>query len=188
MGADAHEAARRQGRPGPGGQKWTGLVRSRVAYGQLSKTRKLLRRLPDELTAPVRAAVREVIEKMRADAIENAPVAAAPYRIWLKAAGKSVLVQPGRLQGAIRQRISRDGFAGEVGLIGKRSFRRGFHGYFAEYGSKHHPARPWLRPAFDAGVDKARGAIAAAVNRAIRQAALGAAAGHVAGAVARVGV
>lgn len=146
-------------------QAWTGARRRGIAYGRLSKTRKLLRRLPDDLVEPVRAAFREGAAAILADAKAGAP----------KDSGQGAE--------ALNLQVSRDGLSAKVGLIGKRARRKGFYLAFHEYGTKGTsqgfgkgiqlpplPARPFLEPAFDAHsaeiAAKVKAGIARATNRA----------------------
>lgn len=146
-----------------------GRRRANIAYGKLSATRKLLRRLPDELTAPIRKVVAEGARKIEQDAKAAAPRSDGPGP---------------HAADAIRHRLGRDGFTAEVGLIGKRANRKGFYLRFAEYGTKGtddgfgkgialppQPARPWLAPAFDANAKTLREQAEAFINRAINTAA-----------------
>lgn len=45
-----------------------------------------------------------------------------------------------------------------------------FYGYFQEYGTIHHPAQPFMRPAFDTGAPNALNRILSAMWTAIRKA------------------
>jgi len=59
-----------------------------------------------------------------------------------------------------RRGRDRDEFRVVVGLrSGKRSAGGAFYGLFEEYGTKHHRARPFMRPAFDEGKDQAATAV-----------------------------
>lgn len=146
-------------------QPWTGARRRGIAYGRLSATRKLLRRLPDDLVEPVRKAFREGAAAILADAKAGAPK------------------DTGAGAEALNLQISRDGLSAKVGLVGKRANRRGYHLRFHEYGTKGVadgfgkgiplpplPARPFLEPAFDAHsaeiAAKVKAGIARATNRA----------------------
>lgn len=145
-----------------------GRKRANIAYGKLSATRKLLRRLPEELTAPIKRAVLQGAEAVAQDAKALAPRSAeAPHAAE-----------------QIKYKIGRDGFTADVGLIGKRANKKAFYLRFFEYGTKGTekgfgrgitlpplPARPWLSVAFDAHSAWIREASQEAVNRAINSAA-----------------
>lgn len=143
--------------------------RSRVAYGKMSKTRKLLRRLPAELTAPIKKVLEEGAAAILADAKAAAPRSsgAGPHAA-----------------DALSMRISRDGLRAEVGLIGKRAKKRGFYLKFHETGTAGVkdgfgagielppiPPRPFLGPAFDAHAQGIRDKVEAAITRALNRAA-----------------
>lgn len=146
-----------------------GARRRNIAFGRLSATRKLLRRLPEELTAPIKKVIAE-----GAAAILDDMKAAAP-----RSDG------PGpHAADALRLKIGRDGFTADVGLIGKRANKKGFYLRFAEYGTKGtaegfgkgialppQPARPWLAPAFDKNAKTLKAQAEAFINRAINAAA-----------------
>lgn len=150
-------------------QKWDGKRRSRVAYGKLDKTRKLLRRLPADLTDPIKKVIREGAAAILADAKAAAPRSSRGGR---------------HAADALSMRVARDGFRAEVGIIGKRARRRAFYLAFHEFGTAGVkdgfgkgialppiPARPFLMPAFDAHGPEIRAKAEAAITRALNQAA-----------------
>lgn len=160
---------------------------SRRAYGRLSKTRKLLRRLPDDLTDPVRSA----FEKGASDIAEEARFNLASTRN----------TETGDLMASIEYKVSRDGLTAVVGpgakaaniikkatgssfatrstkvRMSKRSkslLFQFFKGYWLEFGTKHIAPRPFMGPAFDANrerisADVQRG-ISSALDKAARDA------------------
>lgn len=142
--------------------------RSRIAYGRLSKTRKLLRRLPDDLVQPIREALKEGAAAILADA-----KAGAPRSGEAKAAAD-----------ALRLTLGRDGLSAKVGILGKRAAKQGFYLKFHETGTKGNkegfgkgialppiPARPFLGPAFDAHRSEINRKVQAGITRAVNRAA-----------------
>lgn len=149
-----------------------GRLRRNIAYGTLSKTRKLLRRLPDDLTQPIKDAMRDGA---------NAILEEAKYNVLAQG-----LYDKGNLFDALTVRFGRDGLSARVGLATKAAIRKGFYGKFHEYGTKGGsvtradgtqrkipalPARPFLGPAFDANREAMVAAVEAAIKRAINRAA-----------------
>ena len=147
-------------------QAWTGARRRGIAYGRLSKTRKLLRRLPDDLVEPIRKAFAEGAAAILADAKAGAPK------------------DTGAGAEALNLQLSRDGLSAKVGLIGKRARKKGYHLAFHEYGTKGTsqgfgkgiqlpplPARPFLEPAFDAQRSEIASRVSAGIARATNRAA-----------------
>lgn len=100
---------------------------------------------------------------------QNAPVADADYWRYLKGGKKigggkksaksRVLQTPGKLREQIRRwRVKDlpDSYGVGIGVKKKRSEYVAFYWYFIEYGGgADHPATPFIRPAFDAGKEKA---------------------------------
>lgn len=153
-------------------QQWTGARRRNYAYASgVSRLRRLLRRLPEELTDGIKTAIREGAEAIHHDALTMVPK------------------DTGNLAAGIDYRISRDGFSADVGIVtgkGKRRMRLRrslFYGHFVERGTKgspdHNippqPARPFLQPAFDMNRDWIMGRLSQAITRALNEAASGSA-------------
>lgn len=159
----------------------------RSSFGRLNRTRKLLRRLPVDLTDPVRSA----FEKGAADIAEEARFNLASTRT----------MQTGDLMAAIEFKVSRDGLTAVVGpgakaaniikkstgsnfatrstkiRMTKRSKKQLFQffkGYWLEFGTKHVAPRPFMGPAFDANRGRINAevqqGITSALNRAARDA------------------
>lgn len=120
--------------------------RSKHAYAtQVSKIRKVLKRLPKEMTEEVKLAILNWAKAIHADALAGVPV------------------DEGDLAQAIEFYISPDKLSAKVGVVPGPGARRGrrreeaFYGKFIEGGTKGapdqnippQPARPFLEPAFD---------------------------------------
>lgn len=160
---------------------------SRRAYGRLSKTRKLLRRLPDDLTIPIRAA----FEQGAADIADEARFNLASTRT----------MQTGDLMASIEHKVSRDGLTAVVGpgakaaniikkALGsefatsstkfqlskgnKKLLFQFFKGYWLEFGTKHIAPRPFMGPAFDANKDAISAEVQKGIKNALDRAARGA--------------
>lgn len=116
------------------------MARSRTELDP--RFRRLMNRLPDDMTDPISKAIAESTEAVWADAVTRVPI------------------NTGELQRSIGKRVTPT--SGEVGFSSKR-FRRewkkaGWRALFVENGTKgspaHNippqPARPFLRPAFEA--------------------------------------
>lgn len=134
--------------------KWTGTKRRNVSYGRLSKTRKLLRRLPDEATEGVKrqlaSAANDVFETARFNILAN----------------RSVRTR--NLLESLRVRISPDGLSARVGLIGKKANRKAFYGRFVEFGTKKMPAKPFLTPAWEENRNEVRDRVQAEIQKVLK--------------------
>ena len=96
--------------------------------------------------------------------------AMAGARVVRDTAKRTVPVEQGDLRDAIVARSERDAGRHEVKVkVGPT--RRGFYGLFLEFGTVRLPARPWLRPAWEASKGKALNRIGKALGPAIERAA-----------------
>lgn len=142
-------------------------ARSRRSYAKLSKTRKLLRKLPDDMVQPIRNAFSQGAEDIAAEAKFN-----------VLSAG---LVQSGDMHRHIKSKIGRDGFSAKIGLLTKRARRDAWYAHFLEFGTKGSPARnipplpayAFMGRAFDAHRDELNRNVRREVNRALGRAARG---------------
>ena len=93
---------------------------------------RVLRALPDKLGDPAMAsALRKGASVVKKEAAETAPKRTGTLR-------KNILIKKAKDR-------DRGEVAYEVGPAG-----RAFYGLFAEFGTSRQPARPWLRPAWEA--------------------------------------
>ena len=92
------------------------MARSKV-YG-VPKLRRTLRRLPETVTAGVKAELRRGAEDALAGFRAGAPSSSVRDQLGIK--------------------YARDGLTARVGLIGKRANRKGFLGRIFEFGAKAH--------------------------------------------------
>ena len=103
------------------------------------------------LNAALMAAAKPIMDAVKA----NAPIASAPYyRYWKgkKGSGQTrKLIQPGKLRASVkRKRIKNvEDAAVSIGIKNKA-----FYWHFIEHGTSRMAARPFMRPAFDANVEK----------------------------------
>ena len=116
-----------------------------------------LRKLPSErITRGVlRNALKQAAEPMREDMRTLAPL--EPGAPDLR---ESMVISPATRRDDVKP--------GEVGMIVGPSRSR-FYGFFQEFGTVHHGAQPFARPAFDQNVQKSLGILAAALWVAIRK-------------------
>lgn len=96
------------------------MARSRVTG--VSKLRRLLRRLPDDITDDVRKAV-----STSGDIVLRDMQAVAPHK---------------SIEENLSKKMSQDGLTARVGLIGRRANRRGFLARIIEFGAKAHQISP----------------------------------------------
>lgn len=135
-------------------------MRRRSGLQGVTRTRRLLRRLPDDLVAPIRKTLKQGSE----DILQEAKV--------------RVPKDKGVLGRALSAKVSRDGFSAQIGLRGKRAQRKAFHGAWVEFGTQGapdlnipaQPARPFLFPAFEVHKKPLIRNLARAISRAIRRA------------------
>lgn len=98
--------------------------------------RRQLRKMGEEVNEPLRETMRNI-----GSDLESALEAAAPKRT-------------GDLAIAAHSRVSSDGLAVKIGYAHKEAgFKRwwkrgGYVAIFQEWGTKHHPAQPFIRPTF----------------------------------------
>ena len=119
---------------------------------------RMLKRFPDELTVPVKVAVKWGAEELRDEISANAPKAT------------------GELANDADAVIAKDGLSAKVGYDESASgFRRewnkhGFLAIFHEYGTVKMPARPFVRPAYrkvlPGNLEKIKAAVNTTINRA----------------------
>lgn len=122
-----------------------------------SVLRRQLKRLEPELRAELRATMGIVGANIASQLKVSAPV------------------DEGFLREAAHYKVSSDGLGVNVGYSAyKPGFKRlwhkgrGFEALFAEFGTKHHKAQPFIRRSFRQGVRKALDMIDVAVSRTIR--------------------
>ncbi|WP_422028485.1 HK97-gp10 family putative phage morphogenesis protein [Pyruvatibacter mobilis] len=129
--------------------------RQRRGLQGVSKLRKQLRRLPDDVTAEVREAIADSAEMMRFEQLKRVPV------------------DEGDLAASIEIKLGRDKMSADIGpgaRTKKAKRRGGWRARFIEFGTRYISARPFVGPAFDAGKDRATQWIDRAVTRALKRA------------------
>lgn len=133
------------------------MARSRVDGG--ARLRRFLRELDKDVRDPIRQALTDVSQKMLASAQARVPV------------------DTGTLRDELSAKVDSSGLRADVGLRGKRSRRKAFHGLFVEFGTAAHgkhpgtPARPFLHPAFEESKADGLKRVRAAVQESLRRAA-----------------
>jgi HK97 gp10 family phage protein len=125
-----------------------------------SKLRRQLRRWPETLRTEITTALVEGGEAIRAQIEADAPK------------------DEGDLKEAVLARTSRDGLSVQVGYGKQAGFKRawqrgGFKSLWQEFGTREHPAQPFIRPSFRANLAGILDRIDAAVKRALRRASEG---------------
>jgi HK97 gp10 family phage protein len=111
---------------------------------------KVLQMLPDRVAKKViEGAVRQGANVIRAEARRRAPVRAEP---GVKKRSKSRGTLPGFLKASISvKKIKQSPALVHLAV----SVGRAFWGMFYEFGTRHQPARPFMRPAFDSAGGRA---------------------------------
>lgn len=66
---------------------------------------------------------------------------------------------PGYLRASIRRAVKKEPDANGSMTVGVGASRAAFYWMFQEFGTRHQPARPFLRPAFDAQAPTALGIV-----------------------------
>ena len=144
---------------------------------------RVLKRLPKAIGERVLAnAVRAGAKIIRDEARAKAPVRVGGNLIRL---GKRS--SKGRLPGFLRSQIitakARKGTSSDSVTIHVGPSTKAFYGLFQEFGTRNHPAKPFLRPAFDGNVEKAIKGIGVKLGKDIEKAAV-----KLAGPLARSGL
>lgn len=109
----------------------------------MSKTRRKLRKLDDDMLEQIRTAIAQGADMLQKEARYRVPVSS------------------GLLQSSIKVKKNRDGLSARVGIFG-RDMKKAFYARWVEYGTKKMTAKPYLAPA--------KVATKAAWGRIIRQA------------------
>ncbi len=138
-----------------------------------TKLQRLLRRLPDSITAGVKQEIREAAEVVHFEALKAIPREGVnPYAT-------------GELRSSFRVNIDKKGLRARIGSFGRNRSR---HAHLVEFGTKagprkavdgsmyQHPgtpAQPFLLPAYKKHARVNRDRIRAAINRALSAAARG---------------
>lgn len=116
---------------------------------QALKLHRLLGRMGTELNQPVKDALAAAAREIRDAAIGLAPV------------------RTGRLREALKAKGTRAGWSWQVGIVQPADRRDVFYAVFQEYGTRQHPAHPFLGPAFNRHRGAAADNITREVNRAL---------------------
>ena len=125
-----------------------------------SRLRRKLRRFPEALRQDIGLVMQLGGEEIRAEIERTAPRA------------------EGRLAEAAHKVVSRDGLSVKIGYGNQVGFRRlwnkgGLEALWQEFGTRHHAAQPFIRPAFRAKLGDFLSRVDRAVNRTLRRASSG---------------
>lgn len=121
-----------------------------------SRLRKKMRRWPEQTREGVRLTMGQIGQQLASQLEAQAPK------------------DEGHLSAAARYKVSRDGLGVSVGYSNtKDGFRRewkkgGFVALFAEFGTRHHAAKPFIRPIWRANIQNALTRINSAVVEAFK--------------------
>ena len=135
------------------------MARSRMMNE--SRLKRKLRRFPKELTVDVAAAIKQGAEELRDEIEDRAPK------------------DEGKLAPAATARVSQDGLSAKIGYSARQAgFKRawkkgGFTSLWQEFGTKHHAANPFIRPAFRAKLAAILNRVDAAVTKTLNKASSG---------------
>lgn len=116
----------------------------------LKELEKVLAQLPKSLHGKVLgAAVREGAKEIQSEAQRQAPIGKASHQVGKKGRKSYIVsVRPGHLKRNVKIRVTKSTGA-EARSYVYVSFKA-FYGRFLEYGTRHHIAQPFMRPAWDA--------------------------------------
>lgn len=129
-------------------------MRVKVKIRGLKQLRQNLDRVADSVAgAALEDAVKAAAEVIRSDASRRAPHRTGRLRIHV------VIGDPQREGDGVKVKVGPD--------------KEGFYGMFQEFGTRHHPPQPFLRPAFDNRREAAVNAAKTRIERALRRAAKG---------------
>ncbi len=125
----------------------------------------------DRITAAAQAATRPAAQagaQVLADEVRaRAPVSAQAH----STKDKKHTYQPGNLRAAIYQAYA-DDESGPTRSVYRISWnkRKAFYGRFVEFGTSRMPARPFLRPGYDAAVERAISAVQTVMANQVKKA------------------
>lgn len=100
-------------------------------YAKVTPLRRKLRRMPDEATKGIKAAMIKLAADIEASAKSRVPV------------------DTGTLRDNITAKVSRDGLSARIGVQGKKASKKAYYGPFIEFGTVKTPAQPFMGPAFE---------------------------------------
>lgn len=122
-------------------------------YASVSRLRRKLRRMPDDIVDEVRKAVTDGAEILRFEMLNRVPV------------------DTGILAETIEIKLGRDKLSATVGpgARTKKARLRGFRALFIEFGTQNMSARPFIFPALESRKNEIRTHIDRAVDRALRR-------------------
>lgn len=130
------------------------MARRRSVQG-LTRLRRKLRRMPDELTKPIKEEIEQAAQEIHFEALSRIPV------------------RSGDLAQALTWRTGRDGLSARVGFWKKGNVKRwrlaGWRGHFVEFGTVNAPAKPFLQPAWDIVLPRFRRRLDAKIDTALRR-------------------
>lgn len=148
------------------------MLQTKFEIKGLKELDNLLTQLPRQVARKeMAAALRAGAVKIRQAAKARAPVRQASHAIAIRR--RRGPANKGRMPGFLRAsigirtlRTAREAAPHIVVTVG-----RAFYGMFSEFGTKHQPARPWLRPAAESAAGAAFAAIKETLVRRIAAAA-----------------
>jgi HK97 gp10 family phage protein len=109
-----------------------------------SELDRVLKQLPTQVAKKeLTGAVMAGADIVRKNAQSRAPFRFEPSGPIQRSKG---VTYPGELKRSIRRRVQKMGTASVTVAVG---IGRAFWGMFREFGTRHEPARPWFRPAWD---------------------------------------
>jgi HK97 gp10 family phage protein len=126
-------------------------------YKKIDRVRKLLRRLPDEITAEVKKVISNSIQEIHYHQLQDVPK------------------RTGQLARAIKYRIEKDGLKASSGLSNQQGFKRewrmaGWRGHFVEFGTIKQAAQPFIFNGLRKQIPVIKKEIKEAVKKALRSA------------------
>lgn len=125
------------------------MARKKQLFGA-SKIRKKLLRMPEEIQAQVRGAVKRGSEEVLFEMQKRAPVSMDPVPYGVDGLPRL------HLRSQLEAKIAKNGLSARVGLLGTRVANVFFFWRFLEFGTKKMDARPFAFPAWRAVRDKIR--------------------------------
>ncbi len=134
------------------------MARRRSGFSGVTKLRRTLRRMPEEINEPVKHAMKEAAERIGEEARANVPV------------------RTGALRDALLVKIGRDGLSARIGYHPtapgfKRAWKKvGWRARFVEFGTVKTPAVFFLTNAWEANRRDLVKNVGKAVSRAVRRA------------------
>lgn len=125
-----------------------------VRISGVRSLRRVLRKMPDDVRGPMQGEVAAAAEDVSSTMASLAPV------------------RTGELRDSIETKFARDRMSARVGpgARRRRTFRRvGWRALFAEFGTRHHPAQPFIGEALERNEARIRRGMSKAVADTLRR-------------------